>query len=297
VPELPEVETVVREIRPPLVGRRFTSIAVGSKELRRRWSADWVPLVVGSRIHEVGRRGKWILLRLDHDRFLVFHLGMTGQLTVVPASAPLQPHTHIVLGLDRGHRQLRFRDIRRFGSATVFPDRVSLDEFFRNAGLGPEPWDLDPKSWRDGIRKTARCLKAVLLDQRMVAGVGNIYADESLFTAGLHPTQLGRETSAAEAGRLRKAMVAVLDRAIEKRGSSIRNYVGGSGLRGNYQEEFRVYGRKGQPCPRCGRPIQCIRLAGRSTHFCPRCQRKSGQWPVVRGQRRKKPSASLTTNH
>jgi formamidopyrimidine-DNA glycosylase len=271
------VETVVRDLRPQLVGRRITSVEVGTKELRRRWSADWVPLVVGSRIHEVGRRGKWILVRLDHDRFLVFHLGMTGQLTVVPGKEPAPAHTHLVLGLNRGQRELRFRDIRRFGSATVFPDREHLDEFFRKAGLGPEPWDLDPKYWRDCVRKTARCLKAVLLDQRVVAGVGNIYADESLFTARLHPTQLGRETTAREADRLREAIVTVLDRAIAKRGSSIRNYVGGSGLRGNYQEEFLVYQRKGQPCPRCGQPIQCIRLAGRSTHFCPRCQRGRSQ--------------------
>jgi formamidopyrimidine-DNA glycosylase len=284
VPELPEVETVVREIRPPLLGRRFTSVEVGDKHLRRRWSADWVPLVAGSRVQEVSRRGKWILLRLDRDRYLVFHLGMTGQLTVRPAKEPVLPHTHIVLGLDKGKAQLRFRDIRRFGSATVFPDREHLDEFFGKSGLGPEPWDLAPRYWRDCIQKTGRCLKAVLLDQRVVAGVGNIYADESLFTARLHPTQLGRETTAAEANRLRKAIVTVLDRAIDKRGSSIRNYVGGSGLRGNYQEEFRAYGRKGQPCPRCGQPIQCIRLAGRSTHFCARCQPGRGQGSGVRGQ-------------
>ena len=117
----------------------------------------------------------------------------------------------------------------------------------------------------------------MLLDQRVVAGVGNIYADESLFAARLHPTRLGRNTTAAEAERLRKAVVKVLLRAIAKRGSSIRNYVGGSGLKGEYQNEFRVYGRTGEPCPRCRGPVACVRLAGRSTHFCPRCQPAAGR--------------------
>jgi formamidopyrimidine-DNA glycosylase len=267
------VETVVRDIRPHLEGKRLTSVQVGRFALRRRWSADWEPLLLGSRVTAVSRRGKWILIQLAPDRHLVIHLGMSGQLTVTPAREPVVPHTHIVWGLDRGGKQLRFRDVRRFGSATLFPDRGSLEEFFHQSGLGPEPFELDSKYWRACLQKTSRCLKAVLLDQRVVAGVGNIYADESLFAARLHPTRLGRETSAAEADRLRKAVVAVLERAIDKRGSSIRNYVGGAGQRGEFQEEFSAYGRTGKPCPRCREPIECIRLAGRSTHFCPRCQR------------------------
>ncbi len=272
MPELPEVETVVRDLRPLLVGRRLASVQVGAKALRRRWSADWEARLIGRRVREVRRRGKWIILVLDHGLYLVVHLGMTGQLTVVPADKPPAPHTHVVFDLDRGREQLRFRDVRRFGSATVFEDQAALDEFFRDARLGPEPFDLDPVYWRDILAKTARCLKAVLLDQRVVAGVGNIYADESLFEARLHPTRPGRSLNAAEAGRLRQAIAKVLNRAIHQRGSSIRNYVGGSGLKGSYQEEFRVYGRTGRPCPRCRTPIGRIRLAGRSTHFCPRCQ-------------------------
>jgi formamidopyrimidine-DNA glycosylase len=282
VPELPEVETVVREIRPELVGRRFAAVRVGACPLRRRWAPEWEPLLVGRRIREVRRRGKWIVVHLGAQRSLVIHLGMSGQLTVVPAEHPLPKHTHIVLELDRGGKELRFRDIRRFGSATVFAGAGLLEQFFTETRLGPEPFDLDPAYWQCCVQKTGRCLKALLLDQRAVAGVGNIYADESLFTARLHPARLGRDTSAAEAERLRRAIVKVLRRAIERRGSSIRNYVGGSGLRGSYQKEFRVYGRTGEPCPRCRTPIRCIRLAGRSTHFCPRCQ------PRVRGEGRKK---------
>src|SRR5205085_3390634 len=151
-------------------------------------------------------------------------------------------------------------------------------------GLGPEPFDLDPRYWRERLTATARCLKAVLLDQRVVAGVGNIYADESLFQARLHPALPGRGLGAGAADRLRRAITTVLERAIARRGSSIRNYVGGSGLRGGYQNEFRAYGRTGQPCPRCRTPIAQLRLAGRATHFCPQCQQLSrapwGRFPT-----------------
>jgi formamidopyrimidine-DNA glycosylase len=281
VPELPEVETVVRELRPRLLGRRITAVTVSRRPLRRRWSSEWEQSLVGRKVAAIRRRGKWIILDLGGEGHLVIHLGMTGQLLVTDADAPLAEHTHLVFGLNRGRKQLRFRDIRRFGSATLFPSQTRLEAFFTEAGLGPEPFDLDPQNWRSRLAATGRCLKAVLLDQQVVAGVGNIYADEALFEARLHPAQLGRDTTARQAERLRRAVVTVLNRAIERRGSSIRNYVGGSGQKGRYQEEFRVYGRTGQPCPRCRTPIARLRLAGRSTHFCPRCQSSSYQLPVV----------------
>jgi len=273
VPELPEVETVVRDLRPRLVGHRLGPVQMGSLPLRRHWSVEWGPVLAGRHVQGVERRGKWIVLKLDRGLHLVVHLGMTGQLTVAPAKAPTQPHTHLVISLDHTGRQLRFRDIRRFGSLTLFASPDEVDEFFRSAGLGPEPFNLDRKYWRSRLAGTNRCLKAVLLDQRVVAGIGNIYADESLFEARLHPARIARKVRSLQAERLHQAVVTVLRRAIDKRGSSIRDYVGGSGLRGQYQEEFRVYGRTGKPCVRCGRPIACIRLAGRSTHFCSHCQR------------------------
>jgi formamidopyrimidine-DNA glycosylase len=277
VPELPEVETVVRDLRPLLVGRRLSSVQVGKFPLRRHWSPDWEPFLVGTQVRELGRRGKWIVIKLANQRRLVIHLGMTGNLTVEPRVKPLLIHTHLVLGLDRGKEQLRFRDIRRFGSATVFPDGDFLERFFAEAALGPEPFEMDLHYWRACLSRTNRCLKAILLDQRVVAGIGNIYADESLFAARLHPAQLGRDTSPAETQRLRQAIVKVLCRAIDQGGSSIRNYVGGSGLKGRFQDEFSAYGRTGGPCPRCRTPIVGIRLAGRATHFCPRCQPVSRQ--------------------
>jgi len=272
MPELPEVETVVRELRPRLVGRRIASVKVSRRPLRRRWLPRWAAALAGRRVQEIRRRGKWILVCLDGGRHLVIHLGMTGQLTVVPAHTPLANHTHLVFTLDGGDRQMRFRDVRIFGSATLFAEAAEVQSFFEDAGLGPEPFDLVPGYLQKRLAVTRRCLKAILLDQRVVAGVGNIYADESLFQARLHPAQLGEATSPAQARRLREAVVQVLERAIQKRGSSIRDYVGGSGRKGEYQEEFRVYGRTGQPCVRCGAPIRCVRLAGRSTHFCARCQ-------------------------
>lgn len=280
MPELPEVETVVRDLRPRLMGRRITSIKVSKHPLRIRWSKRWDVQLLGRRVEQLWRRGKWIIIDLDRQLHLVFHLGMTGQLRVHSADMPIETHTHVVMGLDKNGNQLRFRDVRRFGCAVLFGTRTELDDFLQESRLGPEPFDLLAGYWRDRLTATQRCLKAALLDQRLVAGVGNIYADESLFQARLHPRQLGQQTSPAEAERLRKAIVRVLTRAIEQRGSSIRDYIAGNGEKGNYQDEFLVYGRPGEPCRRCETPIKRIRLAGRSTHFCPKCQGS-----VVRGQK------------
>jgi len=272
VPELPEVETVVRELRPRLVGRRLVAVQVSPLRLRQKWSRRWGPLLVGRRVQAVRRRGKWIIVDLDHDRHLLLHLGMTGQLTIARTQQPVARHTHWIATLNSGREQLRYRDIRRFGSAAFLPSAARLAGFFHKAQLGPEPFDLDQGYWFASLARTRRCLKAALLDQRLVAGVGNIYADEALFEARLFPGQLGIRTNRAQAERLRQAIARVLNRAIERRGSSIRNYIGASGRQGDYQREFRVYGQTGKPCPRCRAPIRRLRLAGRSTHFCPRCQ-------------------------
>ena len=272
MPELPEVETVVRDLRPLLVGRSFVKIEVSRKALRRKWSRAWDTKLLGQRVRAIERRGKWILIDLG-EPWLVVHLGMTGQFTVVAADKPRQMHTHAIFTLDDGG-ELRFRDVRRFGSITLHPDRTALSTFFVNNGLGPEPFDCVATYWRQALQATRRNLKAILLDQTILAGVGNIYADESLFEAKLHPTLIGQDVTTAQARTLRRAIGAVLTRAIEQRGSSIRDYIGGSGLKGNFQDEFCAYGRTGEPCPRCRTAIEKITLAGRSTHFCPKCQRK-----------------------
>jgi formamidopyrimidine-DNA glycosylase len=273
MPELPEVETVVRDLRPHLVGRSFVRLRVGAKALRRPWSRGWKAKVLDRPVRSVERRGKWILIDLGGPWLLV-HLGMTGQFTIALATAPRRPHTHLIFSLDDCMRELRFCDIRRFGSVTYYPDRETLDAHFAGNRLGPEPFHIDARSWRERLRGTRRNLKAMLLDQTIVAGVGNIYADEALFEARLHPSLQAAELTPRQAEKLRRAIVAVLTRAIEQRGSSIRNYVGGSGLAGNFQDEHRVYGRTGEACVRCRVPVERTVLAGRSTHFCPRCQKR-----------------------
>lgn len=276
MPELPEVETVVRDLQGCLTGRRLASVKQTSRHsLRTRWRSAWCAALTRQPVQSITRRGKWILIALGNEAILVVHLGMTGQLTVVPAATALADHTHLLFDLDDGDEQLRFRDIRRFGSATLFPTRSALEDYFAASRLGPEPFDVPARYWSACLQSSKRSLKAVLLDQSIVAGVGNIYADESLFEARLHPSRLACDLKPAESTRLRHAVAIVLRRAIDRRGSSIRNYVGGSGLRGEYQNEFRVYGRTGEPCPRCGIAIEALRIAGRSSHFCPRCQKKT----------------------
>ncbi len=244
MPELPEVETVVRDLRPLLVGRCIVLVWSGRRALRKPWKTAWKKRLVGRRIDALRRRGKWIVFDLGDGARLLFHLGMTGQLTATPADAPLSDHTNLRFDLDGGF-QLRFRDVRRFGSATLLANETHLERFFSASGLGPEPFGLDAEYWRKRLVSTRRTLKAVLLDQKVAAGVGNIYAAEALFAARLHPTRIAVTLDAGEAQSLRRAVETVLQRGIERRGASIRDYIGGSGLRGEMQKEFRVYGRTG----------------------------------------------------
>ncbi len=296
MPELPEVETVVRDLRPYLVHQMIQKISCGKKQLRRPWKIAWNKKITNQVITKIDRRGKWILIHLNHGGVLIIHLGMTGQLTVHSPSDPIADHVHFRLLLQanpstntdqsstdkpkktrksvekQAPMELRFRDIRRFGSVEFFADLPSWEDHHGEM-LGPEPFDLTKKEWQEAVQKSNRSLKALLLDQSIVAGIGNIYADESLFEAKLLPTRFGSQLSFEEMDRLRLAIRKVLKKAIESRGSTIRNYVGGSGLQGEYQEVLAVYGRGQAPCLICGTEIQVIRLAGRSTHFCPHCQK------------------------
>ena len=275
MPELPEVETVARDLRPLLAGRTILSITAGKLKLRKPWQTKWGKQLAGAAVGEITRRGKWIVLEIRHDpkgsaAALLVHLGMTGQFTVVPASTEVAAHTHLLFALDNG-TELRFRDIRRFGSVQLFPSvAAALDGLGEK--LGPEPFDIPAEGFASAVRSSARTLKAILLDQSVVAGVGNIYADEALFRAGLHPERRGKSLTPADCDRLRRTIEDVIARAIEGRGSTIRDYVGGSGLKGGFQNEHAVYGRTGEPCPTCGAMVERIVVAGRSSHFCPTCQ-------------------------
>ncbi len=274
MPELPEVETIVADLRPHLVGRTITRCELSFRTIVRHPEPEaFVDSVVGMRIESVGRRGKYILVGLGGDLLLVVHLGMTGQLRLVDPAALVEKHTHAIFFLDDG-RQLRYRDPRRFGRLLLGTEQA-LVAAKKMPRLGPEP--IDPEFAAEELyrrlRKRRTALKAVLLDQAAIAGVGNIYADESLHRARLRPDRVASTVSKKSAQRLHESLRASLQTAIENRGSSVNTYRDAWGEIGGQQEKLLVYGRAGEPCFTCGRPLSMIRIAGRSTVFCRRCQR------------------------
>jgi formamidopyrimidine-DNA glycosylase len=270
MPELPEVETLRRGLAAAVVGRRITGVEVRERRLRRRIAAGFARALVGRRITGARRRAKFLLLDLDDGATWLVHLGMSGTLAVVPAGAPLGTHTHVVATLDDG-RSLRLHDPRRFGLTRV-ARRERLAEL---AGLGVEPLRpaFSPAFLHAAARRRRCAVKSLLMDQRVVAGLGNIYANEILFAAGVRP---GRRTSTltrTEAARIVAATRAVLAEAIALRGSSISDYRDERGKPGAFQQTFRAYERAGAPCVRCARPIRRRVIVGRSSYYCPSCQR------------------------
>ena len=273
MPELPEVETIVADLRPHLVGRTIVRAELNFPTIVRHPEPEqFIDALVGMRIESVGRRGKYILLGLTDNLVLVVHLGMTGQLRLVDAVAPLEKHTHAVFFLDDG-RQLRYRDPRRFGRLLLGTEQALLTAK-KMPRLGPEP--IDPDFASDELyrrlRKRRTAIKAVLLDQRAIAGVGNIYADESLHKARVRPDRIAGTLSRKSARRLHESLRESLQTAISNRGSSVDTYRDAWGEVGGQQEKLLVYGRAGEPCFTCGRPLTAIRIAGRTTVFCRRCQ-------------------------
>lgn len=260
MPELPEVETVVRTLAPHLTGRRIVEARFSSRHVTPGNRAALGRRLAGRRIESVKRRGKFIVLTLDQGA-LVMHLGMTGKLLT---SGVEGKHTHGVFTLDDG--VLLYDDPRQFGSIEWGDARV------RRLGLEPLEISLEEFTARLRARKTR--LKALLLNQAFLAGIGNIYADEMLFAAGIHPLAKASRLSAARAAKLHRAMVETLALAIEHRGSSISDYVDAEGNRGDFQALHRVYGRQGEPCVTCGTPIKKAVVASRGTHYCPVCQRR-----------------------
>lgn len=274
MPELPEVETIVADLRPHLVGRTIVACELRFPTIVRHPEPEaFVDGVAGALIEKVGRRGKFILISLAGGYLLVVHLGMTGQLRLVDPATAIPDHTHAIFLLDDG-RQLRYRDPRRFGRL-LFGTQADLMEARALPRLGPEP--IDPDFGADDLyqrlRRRRAPLKAVLLDQSTIAGVGNIYADESLHRARLRPDRLAGSLSRKSAGRLHESLRESLSAAIANRGSSVDTYRDAWGEVGGQQEKLLVYGRAGEPCFTCGRPLSMVRIAGRTTVFCRRCQR------------------------
>ena len=275
MPELPEVETIVADLRPHLVGRTILRAELNFPTIVRHPEPEaFIDSIAGMRIGSVGRRGKYIWLGLGgEDLLFVVHLGMTGQLRLVDPETPLENHTHAVFLLDDG-RQLRYRDPRRFGRLLLGTEQALLSSK-KMPRLGPEP--IDPDFAADELYRRLRnrrtALKAVLLDQSAIAGVGNIYADESLHRARLRPDRVAGTVSKRSARRLHESLRESLVAAIANRGSSVDTYRDAWGEIGGQQEKLLVYGRAGEPCFTCGRPLSAIRIAGRTTVFCRRCQR------------------------
>jgi len=272
MPELPEVETVVRGLRQHAVGRTITAVQVAWHKSVEKPDIDaFVAGLVGRRITGADRRGKYILLYMDNGMTMSIHLRMTGRLFILPDGSPIGPHTRLVWTLNDGY-DIHFDDQRKFGRVALLKP---ADLAVLHTRLGPEPLDgLSPILLAERLHRRKIAIKSVLLDQGAVAGIGNIYADESLFYAGIHPQRPADSLSPDEIARLHDAIRHVLASAIKRHGTTLRDeqFKGLEGRMGDNQGYLAVFRCTGQPCPRCGTPIERIRLAGRSTHFCPRCQ-------------------------
>ena len=289
MPELPEVETVARGLRQSIPGRRILSVTLGKTDFIDDPAALEQHLP-GRKIDAVERYGKFLLLRLSAalpgervsangdaaGASLLVHLGMTGQLAPSPAAQPCEKHTHVCLLLDDG-RELRYTDPRRFGRMAYLVEAALAAEL---TAFGADPLEVSAEEFAARICSRHARIKALLLDQSVLRGVGNIYADESLWRAKIHPARLGAQLSGPQAATLRKVLQDILQKAIVMRGSSISDFLDANGEPGEYQRHHRAYGREGKGCYRCKTAILRAIVAGRSSYFCPKCQ------PAPRGDKR-----------
>lgn len=274
MPELPEVETIRRDLEPLVVGRRITGVEVDEGTIHLLTKAPLEALrstLVGRTFTSMGRRGKYILLGMDDGRTLVVHLRMTGRLVWRGHVVPPEPYERARLILDNGH-DLRWSDLRKFGTWSVVEDTAAL-----LARLGPEPIDADLtfKQFRGVLAGRKAPIKAVLLDQRRMSGLGNIYVDEALYEAGIRPDTPADRVPPAKLKRLFETARTVLERGIANRGASFKDYVDGQGQPGTQHMHVQVFRRTGKPCYVCGSIILRTVVGGRATHFCPRCQPKA----------------------
>ena len=276
MPELPEVEVVRKGLEPHLPGRTITAVRHDGKKLRTEVPfRDMQSLLPGWSIAAVKRRAKYLIIEMSSNTLLIIHLGMTGKLGLFDKSSPALAHDHIVWELDNG-LELRLNDVRRFGSVSlVKKEQLSTleDTFFKTTG--PEPFDPDFNAGYLYRRAAGRTVpvKNFIMNSSVVAGIGNIYANESLFAAGIRPSRPAGKISLKRWGLLVDKTRAVLKHAISCGGSSINDFIGASGERGYFQIRFCVYGRTGEQCPQCAALIKSLRLGGRASFFCPKCQR------------------------
>jgi formamidopyrimidine-DNA glycosylase len=274
LPELPEVETIRARLEPRLTGRTFERVVIADPRLTRPEPPERVAAELeGEQVRSVSRRGKYLIVEFESGRHLLIHLRMTGSVQH-PASGGFEadPHRRAVVRLDDGS-DVAYRDVRRFGTWELL-EPGDLDEYFAARRLGGEPLGLQfTVGALEAVFAGRRApVKAALLDQRAAAGVGNIYADEALWQARIHPLRPAGSLTREELAALRKGVRQALEMGIARQGATLRDYSDPDGVRGRMQDKFRVYGRVGQPCDRCGTPIEKIRAGGRGTWFCPNCQ-------------------------
>jgi formamidopyrimidine-DNA glycosylase len=275
MPELPEVETIARSIAPRIAGRRIAAVELLYRPLLRRGGRKGLAEMPGRRIVRIRRRGKMLLVECEGGRTLVFHLKMTGQFLFAAEGSPRDRHVRLLIRFEDGRDELRFRDVRKFGFLLCLdgePERACGEL----AGLGPEPLEIGLPEFAAILGARRGRLKSLLLDQTRIAGIGNIYADEMLFAARIHPETPASSLRSDVVKRLYGAMRQTLASAIEAGGSTLADegYRDADGNAGDFQFEHKVYDRAGEPCLVCGAPVRMKRIGGRSSHFCPRCQRK-----------------------
>jgi formamidopyrimidine-DNA glycosylase len=274
MPELPEVETVLRGLKQRVLGRRIESVEVLCSLVVAGSADEFISLVAGRTITSLQRKGKALAIELaarngDAPRHLLVRLGMTGQFLVVPRAAALKPHTHVRLLLEGDAEEIRYRDVRRFGRLRCCTP-AELEALF--ARLGPDAPEISELEFFRAMQGRRGAIKGWLMDQSALSGLGNIYADEALFEARIHPLAQPGRLARASARRLHRAVKKVLHRAVALQGTSFRDYIDIEGRPGNFLPHLRVYQRTGERCRRCRQPIRRIVVAGRSSHFCPRCQ-------------------------
>lgn len=273
MPELPEVETIVRSLAPGICGREIERAELLFKPLLRRPPRGGLAVLARKRVLRARRRGKMAIIECEGGLTLVFHLKMTGQLLLAASGAARDKHTRLVVTFSDGGSQLRFRDIRKFGFLLCVKGAAE-SACAELSCLGPEPLDITREDFGRVLRGRNARIKGLLLNQTVIAGIGNIYADEILFDSGVHPVTRAATLSKKDVDGLWESTRKILALAIEAKGSTLRDYVDAKGRSGGFQFFHKVYDREGEPCFTCGAPVKRIRVAGRSSYFCARCQRK-----------------------
>ncbi|MEW6609469.1 MAG: bifunctional DNA-formamidopyrimidine glycosylase/DNA-(apurinic or apyrimidinic site) lyase [bacterium] len=271
MPELPEVETIVRGLQQQIIGQKIIKVSVHLPKIIKQETKEFASQLKDTQIQGISRRGKMIIITLSNNLSLLIHLKLSGQIVYTSPRSPMANHTHLVIELSGGN-QLRYIDLRQFGYVILTKTSI-LSELTQLAGLGDEPLKISLSDFKRLISTKKGRIKSLLLNQSFLAGIGNIYADESLHLARIHPLQLASTLTQSQIKILYQSIRNVLSAAILYRGSSISNYVDSSGQEGGYQRFHRVYQREGQVCVTCQEKISRVKIGGRSSYFCPHCQK------------------------